>query len=155
MANPFAMSKTFHKIGHVTNTQTWKVMPTPGGLALLTTTGRKTGKRRQRAIRAVRDGDRVYAVALLGAKCSWLHNIRSVPEVRIKLGGRTYDAVARVLGPDERAGAEDAYRPIAGWYDYADYANFVWSFPTRNKLLRVHDEWFRTGTPVVFELRTP
>ena len=34
-----------------------------------------------------------------------------------------------------------------------DYANFVWSFPTRTKLLNVHDEWFQTGTPVVFDLQ--
>lgn len=153
MANPFAESKTFHKIGHVTNTSAWKVLPTPAGLALLTTTGRKTGKQRQRAIRAVREGDRVYAVTLLGAKCDWLRNIRANPAVRLKLGGTTHEATARVLEDvGERASAADVYRPVAGWYDYADYANFVWSLPTRAKLLRAHDEWFEKGTPVVFEL---
>ena len=153
MSNPFSTSKTFHKIGHVTNTPPWKVLPTPGGLALVTTTGRKTGKRRQRAMRVVRDGDRAYAVALLGNKADWLHNLRVDPRVRIKLGRKTYDAVGRELvGAEERARAAEAYRPIAGWYDYLDYANFVWSLPTRGKLLRVHDEWFHKGTPVVFEL---
>jgi deazaflavin-dependent oxidoreductase (nitroreductase family) len=153
VANPFATSRTFHKIGHLTNTTPWKVLPTPNGLGLLTTTGRKSGKRRQRAMRVVRRGDRAYGVALLGNKTDWLHNLRAEPHVRIKLGSKTYDAVARVLTDlDERTRARDAYRPVAGWYDYVDYANFVWSFPTKGKLLRSHDEWFEKGTPVVFDL---
>lgn len=153
MANPFSQSKTFHRIGHVTNTPPWKVFPTPSGLALVTTTGRKTGKRRQRAMRVVRDGDRAYAVALLGTRSDWLHNVREEPMVRVKLGRTTYDAHAReITDPDERRQAADCYRPVAGWYDWVDYANFVWSIPTRGRLLRVHDEWFQKGVPVVFHL---
>ncbi len=155
MANPFGTSKWFHRVGHVTNTTWWKLLPTPSGLALVTTTGRKTGKRRARAMRVVRDGNRAYAVALLGKRTAWIHNVRENPQVRIKLGRRTHDATARVLtDAGERARAAEIYRPVAGWYDYADYANFVWDVPTRGKLLRTHDEWFGTGTPVVFELRT-
>ena len=153
MANPFGKSKMFHKIGHVTNTSWWKALPTPGGLALVTTTGRKTGKRRQRAMRVVRDGNRVYAVALLAERTDWIHNVRADPKVRIKLGRTTYDAAARVLtDAGERSRAAEVYRPIAGWYDYADYANFVWSIPTPGNVLRAHDEWFHAGTPVVFDL---
>ena len=156
MTNPFAMSRTFHRIGHVTNTTAWKVLPTPRGLALVTVTGRKSGKRRQRAMRVVRDGNQVYAVALLGEKSDWLRNLRANPAVRIKLGTTTYSAVGRVLvDPGERERAADIFRPIAGWYDYADYANFVWSFPTRARVIRAHDEWFEHGTPVVFELESP
>lgn len=104
-------------------------------------------------MRVVRDGNRAYAVALLGNKSDWLRNLRVEPKARIKLGGRTYDAIARVMvDPGERARAAEVYRPVAGWYDYFDYVNFVWSFPTHGKLLRVHDEWFQRGTPVVFEL---
>jgi deazaflavin-dependent oxidoreductase (nitroreductase family) len=154
MANPFGKSKTFHRIGHVTNTPAWKVFPTPSGLALVTVIGRKTGKPRQRAMRVVRDGDRAYAVALLGEKSDWVRNVQAHARVRIKLGSKTHNATARILeGEGERARVAEIYRPIAGWYDYVDYANFVWSFPTRAKLLRVHDDWFETGTPVVFELQ--
>jgi deazaflavin-dependent oxidoreductase (nitroreductase family) len=103
MPNPFAESKTFHKLGHVTNTAAWRVAPTPTGIALLTTIGRKSGKPRVRAIRAVRSGDNVYAVALLGKQCAWLHNIRTNPEVRLKLGTTTYAAIARaIIDADER-----------------------------------------------------
>lgn len=156
MANPFAMSKTFHRIGHITNTPPWKLLPTPCGLALVTTTGRKTGRRRARAMRVVRDGDRAYAVALLGRRSDWVRNVAANPRVRVKLGSTTHDANARVIvDRDEHARAADVYRPIAGWYDWFDYANFVWSFPTRARLLRAHDDWFERGTPVVFELDPP
>jgi deazaflavin-dependent oxidoreductase (nitroreductase family) len=156
MANPFAKSRTFHRIGHVVNTTPWRALPTPAGLAVVTTTGRKTGKKRVRAMRAVRDGARVYAVSLLGDRADWVRNVRANPDVTVKLGGRTYRATARLIDDgEELRRAEELYYPIAGWYDYADYANYVWDFPTREKLLRVHNEWFEQGTPVVFELREP
>lgn len=153
MANPFATSRWFHKIGHVTNTSAWRLLPTPAGLAVLTTTGRRTGKQRTRAVRAVRAGDRVYAVAMLGRRCDWVYNIRAQPHVRLKLGGRTYDATAReLLDSAERKQAAEAYMPNAGWFDYFDYANLMWSVPTRSKLLRAHEHWFDEGVPVVFEI---
>ncbi|MDP9238933.1 MAG: nitroreductase family deazaflavin-dependent oxidoreductase [Chloroflexota bacterium] len=153
MANPFAESKTFHKLGNITNTPVFKMMPTPKGIALVTTKGRKSGKPRARPMRAVRDGERVYAVSILGFRADWLRNVRADANVTVKLGRKTYHATARELvDPAERAQAAALYGPVAGWYDYVDYANFVWSIPTRAKLLRVHDEWFGKGIPVVFEL---
>ena len=155
MPNPFSKSKMFHRIGNLTVTPMWKVMPTPKGLALVTTKGRKSGKPRARVMRAVRDGKRAYAAAILGDRADWVRNVRADPNVTIKLGGKTYRATARALvDPAERARAAEIYRPAAGWYDYFDYASFVWGLPTRGNVLRVHDEWFNTGTPVVFELET-
>jgi deazaflavin-dependent oxidoreductase (nitroreductase family) len=153
MANPFAMSKTFHRMGHATNTRAWRLLPTPRGCAVITTTGRKTGQPRVRAIRAIRDGDRLYAVALLGTRCDWLYNIRAEPRVRIKLGRRTYDATAREVTDGERAEALAAYLPNAGWFDYMDYVNFAWGVPTPGALHRAHEKWFAEGVPVVFELK--
>jgi deazaflavin-dependent oxidoreductase (nitroreductase family) len=153
MANPFAESKTFHKIGHVTNTIPLKVLPTPRGIAIVSTTGRKTGKTRTRAIRAVQDGGQVYAVALLGKKTAWLANVRANPKVKIKLGTKTVSATAReVTDPEERARAASAYHPIVGWYDYFDYVNFVWAIPTKAKVLATHDQLFDEGTVVAFDL---
>ena len=154
MANPFAKSRTFHKIGHFTNTALWTVVPTPRGLAVVTTMGRRSGKRRARAMRVVRAGDRVYAVSILGRRSDWFANLKSDSNVTIKLGKETYRASARELvGPEERALAAEVYRPLAGLYDYVDYVNLVWDVPTRSKLMRVHDEWFANGIPVLFELQ--
>ena len=97
MANPFASAPWFHKLGHATNTMFWRALPTPTGLGVLTTTGRRTGKQRVRALRVIRDGNRLYGVAMLGPKCAWLHNIRAHPDVRIKLGSKTHNATAREL----------------------------------------------------------
>jgi deazaflavin-dependent oxidoreductase (nitroreductase family) len=153
MPNPFSRSTLFHKLGHVTNTTPLRLLPTPRGYAIITTIGRNSGKPRTRAVRAVLDGRQVYCVALLGKKSSWLANIRSNPNVTIRLGTKTFAATARkVTDPDERARAANAYRPIAGWYDYFDYINFVWSLPTRSRLLAAHDRWFESGVPVAFDL---
>ena len=153
MANPFASAPWFHKLGHATNTMFWRAMPTPAGLGVLTTTGRRSGKQRVRALRMIRDGDRLYGVAMLGPRCAWLHNIRAHPDVRIKLGNKTHDATARELTADERDAAAAVYIPNAGWFDYADYANLMWNIPTREKVLRSHEELWASGVPVVFELK--
>jgi len=153
MANPFAKSKLFHRLGHVTNTLPLRLLPTPTGITIVTTTGRKSGLNRRRAVRAVRDGDRVYAVSILGPGADWVANIRTNPRVTVKLGGTTFSAQARILTDDaELARAAAIYHPVAGWYDYVDYANFVWAIPTTTSVLRAHDEWFKHGTPVVFAL---
>ncbi len=154
MANPFARSKLFHKIGNITNTPPLRIRP-PKGVAVVTTKGRRSGKPRTRAMRAVRDGDRVYAAAILGPRADWLKNIDADPKVFVKLGRNTYRATARrITDPDELARAQGIYRPVAGWYDSFDYVTYVWGIPTRSNVLRVHDEWFTKGTPVVFELQT-
>lgn len=153
MANPFAKSRTFHKIGNITNTTPMRLLPTPRGYAVITTTGRKSGKPRARAIRAVRAGAQVYGIALLGNKADWLANVRADPNVRIRLGTKTVAAKAReITNPDERARAAAAYRPIAGWYDYMDYVNYVWGVPTRSNLLKAHEGWLKSGILVAFDL---
>jgi deazaflavin-dependent oxidoreductase (nitroreductase family) len=153
MANPFAKSKLFHKVGNITNTPSLRLRP-PRGVAVVTTKGRKSGKLRTRAMRGVRDGDRVYATAILGPRADWLANINANAHVTIKLGSKTYRATARRLtDSDELARAKEIYLPVAGWYDYVDYLTYVWGIPTRGNVVRVHDKWFTTGTPVVFELQ--
>ncbi len=153
MRNPFAQSKTFQRLGNIGFTWLWKLVPAPRGIAVVTTRGRKSGLPRTRAMRAVRDGERVYAAAILGARADWLANVRAEPRVRIKLGGTTYAAAGRTLTEaGERLAARRIYVPVAGFYDYFDYVTFVWGVPTRANLLRVHEEWFDDGVPVVFEL---
>lgn len=153
MPNPFAKSKTFHRMGNLTVAPVVRLFPAPTGLGIVTVTGRKSGKVRTRPMRVVRDGDRAYAQALLGERADWVHNVRANPRVQIKLGGTTYDATAHeIVGADERARARAIYHPVVGWYDYFDYVTYLWGIPTKAKLLRQHDEWFDEGTPVVFEL---
>jgi len=154
MANPFARSKTFYKLGNLLAVPLWSVLPTPPGLGVVTTTGRRSGKRRARAMRVVRDGDSAVAVSILGRRSDWFRNVQSDPKVTVKLGTKTYRGNARaIVDPVEREKARHGYEPVAGWYDYFDYASFVWDLPTAAKLRRTHNEWFDRGALVVIELQ--
>ena len=154
MANPFAKSKTFHKLGNLLASPLWSVLPAPPGLGVVTTTGRTSGKRRTRAMRVVRDGDSAVAVSILGRRSDWFRNVQRDPKVTIKLGTKTFRGNARaIVDPLERERAREVYEPVGGWYDYFDYASFVWDWPTTAKLLRTHNKWFDHGAPVVIELQ--
>ena len=156
MNNPFAQSTLFHKLGHITNTAPMRVLPTPRGYVVITTTGAKTGRPRSRAIRAVRDGDRLYGVALRGSRTSWLANIRANPAVRVRQGTKTTQATARLVSDiAELQRAAAAYHAIAGWYDYFDYVNYTWGVPTRSNLHAAHDRWFASCPVVAFDLQPP
>src|SRR2546429_6066127 len=107
MANPFAKSKLFHKIGNITNTPPLRLRPRKG-VAVVTTKGRKSGKLQTRPMRGVRDGDRVYATAILGPPADWLANIKANAHVTVKLASKTYRATARTItDPAELARARE------------------------------------------------
>jgi len=61
-----------------------------GGLALLTTTGAKTGKKRDTPLGYARDGDAIVIIASNAAherNPSWYFNIKANPEVMLTLRG--------------------------------------------------------------------
>lgn len=78
-------------------------MPT----VLLTTTGRKTGKRRTTTLTSpVHDGDTVVLVASYGGDHrhpKWFLNVRDNPDVEIVMRGRRRPMRARVATPEEKA----------------------------------------------------
>ena len=73
----------------------------------LTTTGRKTGKRRGTMLTSpVQDGDRMVVVASNGGddrQPNWLLNLRDDPNVEVTMDGRTRPMRARVGSPEEKA----------------------------------------------------
>ena len=79
----------------------WRGVPT----LLLTTVGRKTGRRRRSALIYGRDGDRYLLVASQGgadAHPAWYLNLVEHPEVELQVGPDRYPAVARTASPDEK-----------------------------------------------------
>src|SRR5438309_1948150 len=80
----------------------WFTVFPPRGFGVLTTTGRRTRQPRRTCIRAVRDGDRVFVVAIAGEQTSWLRNLRADPHVRLRIRGGTFDGTARDLRDEER-----------------------------------------------------
>ncbi|MEK6301258.1 MAG: nitroreductase family deazaflavin-dependent oxidoreductase [Acidobacteriota bacterium] len=63
----------------------------------LTTTGRITGKPREIEIWFVEHGGKFYILAEHLDDTQWVKNIKHDGRVRVRLGDRTFEAIARVL----------------------------------------------------------
>ena len=124
----------------------------PAGFGVLTTTGRKTGKRRRKCVRAIRRGDRAYIVSIRSS--AWLRNVQANPNVRLRIRGGTFSGIARDLrDAEERQQAMDAYCETLKPFDYAECAMWRSGRPTRTKIRELHRGWFGQGTPLVVDLR--
>jgi deazaflavin-dependent oxidoreductase (nitroreductase family) len=77
-----------------------------GGRALLlTTTGRRTGEPRTRALIYLKDGERFVVVASNGGSehpPAWLLNLQAHPDVTVQIGRRRFAARASVASAEER-----------------------------------------------------
>jgi deazaflavin-dependent oxidoreductase (nitroreductase family) len=134
----------------------------PSGFGVLTTTGRKTGQARRKCIRMIRRGNKVYivqlrppelAIARPSAVAAWVWNIRSNPNVTLRIRGRTFAGVARELKePGELAEAREALCETVNLFDYGECDLHVRGLPTRAKIKELHRYWFDTGIPLVVDL---
>jgi deazaflavin-dependent oxidoreductase (nitroreductase family) len=134
----------------------------PAGFAVITTTGRKSGKRRRKCIRAIRRGNSVYIVALRPpelaierptAVSGWVWNIRANPNVRIHLGLRTYAGRAHEIeDPLELERAREAICETVNAGDYGECLLHLRGLPSRPKIEQLHRYWIETGIPIVVEL---
>jgi deazaflavin-dependent oxidoreductase (nitroreductase family) len=73
---------------------------------LLTTSGRKTGKRRTIPLLYVEDADRYVVVASVGGASrhpAWYLNLRGDPAATIQVGNRKLAVGSETAGPEERA----------------------------------------------------
>jgi len=89
---------------------------------LLTTTGRKTGRRRTTPLLYVEEGDRYAVVASAGGAPShpaWYLNLRSNPAATIQVGGRQLAVTAETAGLEERARLWPGLTRM--WPQYDDY----------------------------------
>jgi deazaflavin-dependent oxidoreductase (nitroreductase family) len=64
---------------------------------LLTTRGRKTGRRRTTALNYVVDSGVTYVLAGMGPCSDWLRNLRADPYVQVQIGRQRFDALAEVI----------------------------------------------------------
>jgi len=154
MANPFAKSRWFHRLANVSGMWVFfRVLPAPRGFALLTVTGRRTGKRRRRPIRAIRDGSTLYAVAILGGRSDWLRNLRSNPKAQARVGVRTRGITMReITDPAEREKVVQLYVETVAPYDYVDVPIVDWTWPSPSRIRKSHRDWLEGGTLVALDL---
>ena len=135
----------------------------PAGFGVLTMTGRKTGKRRRKCLRAIRRGDRVYlnmlrppivAVEKPNIVTAWVHNLRANPQVKLRIRGGTFVGVARELSDeDELQEAREAFCETVVPFDYGECNLHLRGMPSRAKIQELHRYWFDTGIPIVIELQ--
>jgi deazaflavin-dependent oxidoreductase (nitroreductase family) len=134
----------------------------PSGFGVITTTGRKTGKTRRKCIRVIRRGNKAYIVQLRppelamtrpSAVAAWVWNIRSNPNVKLRIRGGTFAGVARELKePAELAEASEALCETVNLFDYGECNVHLRGLPTRSKIKELHRYWFDTGIPLVVDL---
>lgn len=154
MANPFVRSRWFHRLANVSGMWIFfRLLPVPRGFALLTVTGRRSGKRRRRPIRAIRDGATLYVVAILGERSDWLRNVRANPRASVRLSTRTRPVTIReITEPSERQNAAELYVETVVPYDYFDVPIVDWTWPSASRIRRSHREWLERGTLVALAL---
>ena len=89
---------------------------------LVTTTGRKTGRRHTLPLLYLRDGDRVVTVASKGGMDHhplWYRNLVDNPAVDVQIGARVEPMRAHTASPAEKA---DLWPKLIAMYpDYAQY----------------------------------
>jgi deazaflavin-dependent oxidoreductase (nitroreductase family) len=134
----------------------------PSGFGVIMTTGRKTGKARRKCIRVTRRGNKAYIVQLRppelamirpSAVSAWVWNIRSNPNVTLRIRGGTFAGVARELtDPAELEQARKALCETVNLFDYGECGVHLRGLPTRAKIKELHRYWFDTGIPLVVDL---
>ena len=134
----------------------------PSGFGVITTTGRKTGKTRRKCIRVTRRGNQAYIVQLRPPElamtspsivAAWVWNIRSNPNVTLRIRGGTFAAVARELtDPVELEEAREALCETVNLFDYGECSVHLRGLPSRAKIKELHRYWFDTGIPLVVDL---
>jgi deazaflavin-dependent oxidoreductase (nitroreductase family) len=89
---------------------------------ILTTTGAKTGERRESPLAYTLDGDRIVVVASKGGSDTnpaWYHNVVAHPNVTVELDGTRFEAIASVATGTERRRLYDGH--VAVHPGFADY----------------------------------
>ena len=70
-----------------------------GAVALITVTGRRTGRAYTTPVMYARDGDDLYTYVGSPERKTWWRNLREPQLVRVVVAGREFGAVAGVLDP--------------------------------------------------------
>ena len=153
--NPFMRSPTGGRVLSAMMLPLFILRP-PSGFGVITTTGRRTGKKRRKCIRAIRQGEQTYIVMIrpkITYKASaWVLNIRADPNVFLRMRGGTFAGLARELDDDEELQrARELYCGAVNHFDYGECTFHRSGRPTRAKIEALHRIWFDTGIPLVVE----
>jgi deazaflavin-dependent oxidoreductase (nitroreductase family) len=134
----------------------------PKGYGVITTTGRRTGKQRQKVVRAIRDENTVFHVMLRPPAVAierpdivsaWVHNIRADPRVGLHIRDGRFEGRARELDdPDELRRARQLFCETVVDFDRGECKLHLRGMPSREKIQGLNRYWFDTGIPLAVEL---
>ncbi len=79
----------------------FKLGVTPPGMALIETTGRRTGSLRHTPVACHPDDRSLWLIAQHGAHAGWVRNFQENPVVRVRLGRRWQSGTAQLLPEDD------------------------------------------------------
>jgi F420H(2)-dependent quinone reductase len=114
------------------------------GYGVLTTTGRKTGK----------PASATPHIDQPRSSSGMVHNIRTNPNVGLRIRGGTFDGIAReITDDDEREQARSASCETVYLGDYGECALHLRGLPSRTKIQELHRYRFETGIPIVIDLK--
>jgi len=101
----------------------------PGGLIVLETTGRKSGRRSRVPLAAIRVDDHIVVSTFRGSGSDWVKNLAAQPEARYWLRGRPRKTRALVLSARRRRASRAKLPAAVRWlvsalvpYTYAGWA---------------------------------
>lgn len=122
------MAKSFFRIFMALGTYLYKISNGKIGgrlpgleVLLLTTTGRKTGKKRTTPLGYFKDGQGSYVIigsnAGFDSHPAWFYNLKSQPHVTIQIKDKQLDVNAEVAEPDKRSQLWGQLIKLAPFYD--------------------------------------
>ncbi|GAA4489297.1 hypothetical protein GCM10023191_019860 [Actinoallomurus oryzae] len=152
--NPLTTTLTGARVLNAFQVPWFRIAP-PRGFGVLTTVGRKTGKKRRTCVRAIRNGDKAYLVSLTGSGAAWFLNAKANPRVRLRIRGGSLDGLAQEI--TDPAAIEEGRRIYSGTvnpFDRLEYRMHRSGAPADEKIRAMHEKWYADGTPVVIELST-
>lgn len=150
--NPLTTTPTGGRILSALQLPLFLILP-PQGFGVLTTTGRKTGRKRRKCVRAIRDGDKVYLVSLRGRFGAWFRNLEAHPDVEIRIKGGRFKGLAReITDPAEHERARQAYCETVNFFDRLEHRAHRRGRPKPDRIRALHAHWFSVGTPVAIEV---
>lgn len=131
----------------------WFQLRPPTGFGVLTTTGRRTGKSRPKCVRAIRDGEVAYIVAIGGARSAWVKNAEANPNVRLRtVDGRFAGRAREAAGEAEAERARQRYCETLNPFDFVECRMHRPGSPSEAKIKELHHSWFEKGALLVIEL---
>ncbi len=75
-------------------------LPLPG-IAIIETTGRRSGQPRRTPVGKAMEGDTLWVVAEHGHRAAWVRNIQADPRVRVRVGRHWRTGTAQPLPDDD------------------------------------------------------